>query len=261
MDRGLRVYFAIALGFTWALQAPALLAKWGVLAGPVEQYVPLAALGGFGPLIAALVAASLPGGGGNKALFARFAIRGFSPLWHVLALVLPAALLAASMGVVAALGIQNGPYVLLPEGQRIAAAFVVPFVEEVGWRGFALPRLIDRYGAHRASAILGVLWALWHLEMLILQGLTAGDIAWTALFLIAGSYVFTWIFQKTRTSLLSAFLLHVGAHLANSQLPLPGDTTPMIAHTVAFTVLALVIVIRDPSGWRRPSNGPAAHGT
>jgi membrane protease YdiL (CAAX protease family) len=53
-----------------------------------------------------------------------------------------------------------------------AVAFSMPFQagEELGWRGFALPRLAERFGAARASLVLGVIWAFWHLPQFYIQG-------------------------------------------------------------------------------------------
>ena len=57
--RSVWIFFALALGGTWLLQLPALLAARGLLPGGTDPYLPAAALGGFGPLVAALVAARL----------------------------------------------------------------------------------------------------------------------------------------------------------------------------------------------------------
>src|SRR5215831_6727495 len=71
-----RFFFVIALGFTWLLQLPAVLVQYGMLAGGAEGWVPLAALGGFGPLVAAMLAARRENGrSGIRALFGRLSIR------------------------------------------------------------------------------------------------------------------------------------------------------------------------------------------
>ncbi|WP_256253107.1 CPBP family intramembrane glutamic endopeptidase [Paenibacillus sp. UNC496MF] len=45
-----------------------------------------------------------------------------------------------------------------------------PFGEEPGWRGYALPKLQEKYRILGASLILGVLWTMWHLPFFFIQG-------------------------------------------------------------------------------------------
>jgi uncharacterized protein len=76
--------------------------------------------------------------------------------------------------------------------------------EEPGWRGYALPLLLRRHSALVASAVLGVMWALWHLPLFL-----TGLIPWPdAALVFALSFVFTAIYLRTAGSVLIAFLLH-----------------------------------------------------
>jgi uncharacterized protein len=90
-----------------------------------------------------------------------------------------------------------------------------PLFEEVGWRGFALPRLQHRYGPLVGTLILGFLWGVWHFPLYlplfiqeagIVAGLlNAGTFVLTAM---AMSFIFTWVFNNTKGSLLFAILVH-----------------------------------------------------
>ena len=246
-------FFVMALGFTWLLQAPAVLAMHGVIAGPVERYMPLGGLGAFGPLFAALAAARLEAGGaGVRALLARIAIWRLSPFWYVVALgVFAASYVAGSAVYRASGGTEAGQWLYLPENpMHVAAMVMMPLVEEPGWRGFALPRLQARYGALRSSLILGVLWALWHTMMFIVQGTDAATFALSIANIVVGTVIFSWIYNRTRGSLLLAILAHVGVHWNNPTHALPANPTPFIVYTVALGVAACALIIGDRTAWK-----------
>jgi membrane protease YdiL (CAAX protease family) len=143
-----------------------------------------------------------------------------------------------------------GRWLYLPEnGQHVAAMIVIPIAEEPGWRGFALPRLQERYSALKASLVLGVVWALWHTMMFVLQGTSPLTFAISMVNILAGSVIFSWIYNRTRGSLLIAILAHVGAHLDNPARALPGNVTPFIVFTVALCVAAGALVLGDRKAW------------
>lgn len=89
-----------------------------------------------------------------------------------------------------------------------------PLGEEGGWRGFLLPRLLGRLDEVRASAVLGVIWALWHLPVMVLfagwrDGLPLGFYlpAYTA-GVIGLAYVLTRVWRLGRGSLVPCIWLH-----------------------------------------------------
>lgn len=243
------VFFAAAFGITWTLQLPALLAWFGFIPGPVASYLPLVGLGAFGPLPAALLAArSEPGSGGARALFRKLSEPRPRLSNVLLALCLPGAILSVGL-IVTSLGNRDAPWFYPPHNaQQILALLLIPVGEELGWRGFAQPRLEAQLGALRASLVLGALWALWHFPVFTLVGIAPSTLPWMFPFFMAGSVLFTWLYH--RGGLLLAVLAHAGAHLNNSHQALPANTTPLIVHTVGYAVVALALVLVDRKTFR-----------
>jgi membrane protease YdiL (CAAX protease family) len=254
-------FFFAALGIIWLLQLPALLAKGGVIAEPVERYLLPALLGGFSPLIAAILAARIESGrAGVRALFARFRVGPIGAIWYVVALCIFAAIYLMGTAVFRLLGgVDAGRWLYPPQNaQHVAAMIMMPLVEEPGWRGFALPRLQPRYGALGASLVLGVLWALWHTTMFILQGATPLTFVVSFVNIIAGSVVFSWIYNRTRGSLTTAVLAHVGVHWNNPMHALPEKVTPLVVYTVSIAIAACALVLLDRKAWQEDSTVPAS---
>ena len=246
-------FFAVTLGFTWALQLPAALAKLGVIPGPVETYMPLVALGAFGPLLGAVLAARREGGrAAVRALFRPDGVRRVGAGWYVVALFgFGAVYVLGTVAYRAVGGADPGQWLYPPEnGAHLAAMFLFPLAEEPGWRGFALPRLQARVGALRASLLVGVGWAVWHTMMFLTQGVTPLLFAAFCVNIVAGSVVFTWFYNRTRGSLVLAFALHVGAHLNNPGHSVPGHVAPFVVYTLALCVVAAALVAFDRQAWR-----------
>ena len=81
-----------------------------------------------------------------------------------------------------------------------------PMGEELGLRGFALPRLQARMSPFRASVIIGILWAAWHLPVLL-----GRDVVSIVAFLLLAfvlSFIFTWLFNSSSGSLIPVLLFH-----------------------------------------------------
>ncbi|MBM7650916.1 membrane protease YdiL (CAAX protease family) [Neobacillus cucumis] len=134
--------------------------------------------------------------------------------------------------------------------------FCGPLSEELGWRGFALTRMQSRFGALKASLLMGVLWALWHLPHFITNTQRGGPGTSSSIFYInlpifivlciAISIIFTWVYNHTQGSLFFATLLHTsinGLSIIQSHLSGPNLTTTDLPFLIGFWGLALLILI------------------
>lgn len=89
--------------------------------------------------------------------------------------------------------------------------------EEPGWRDFALPRLQRRFGPLGSTAVLGPLWAVWHLPLFLTEWGGWPDAPWYRPieffgFCLAFNVVMTWVFNRTGQSLPLAMLAHVSVN-------------------------------------------------
>src|SRR5438128_923772 len=130
----------------------------------------------------------------------------------------------------------------------LAIAFSTPFQagEEIGWRGYALPRLAARFGLARASLPLGLIWACWHLPQFFIpeadtyrQSFFVYVLQVTAL-----SVAMAWLYARTNGSLLLVMLLHSAVNNAKDIVPsaLRGAANPfgLSASLVAWTTVTLL---------------------
>ena len=129
-----------------------------------------------------------------------------------------------------------------------AIAVSTPFQagEEIGWRGYALPRLAARFGLGRASILLGLIWACWHLPQFFIpeadtyrQSFFVYVLQVTAL-----SVAMAWLYARTNGSLLLVMLLHAAVNNAKDIVPsaLPGanSTFGLNASLVAWLTVTLL---------------------
>ena len=253
--RSTALFFVLAYAITWLALLPPSLAALGVIDASPEELLAGAPLAIFGPAIAAVIASYREGGRASvRELLAGLRAWNVAPLWFVLALALPALLylpVRAIYGLVP--GNEGGPYLWPPgDAQHVVAALLVPFGEEIGWRGFAQPRLVARHGPLRASVILGFSWGGWHLPMFVAVGAaTPYYLALMIPYFVAGGVMFTWLHRHTKGSLLLAVLLHVGVHLHNPNQAPPGDVVPITLSAIGYVLFACIVVASDRGAFPR----------
>jgi membrane protease YdiL (CAAX protease family) len=253
-------FFVATFVITWGLQLPAVLVHEGLIEGPLERFMPFLGLSAFGPMFGAIVIVMLQDGrGGVRALFRPLRIWrvGFPLL--VAAPLMSGAVFVLGRAVYGLFADDGGPFFYPPfKPEQMIAMVVFSLGEEIGWRGYALPRLQAKHGALVASVVVGLLWALWHLPMMRLDDVNDPLTLMLLIpFLVSGSVVFTWFYNRTQGSLLVAFLLHVGAHLSNPNQAIRTSVTPLVIHTAAYVVLAIVLVVTSRESWLTPRPMPA----
>src|SRR5919107_1646252 len=167
----------------------------------------------FGPFLAALVALGLTQGKGGVGGLLRSMLHWRVGLrWYAAALLLPAGLALAATALNVVLGARTPSSAELGGWASLLPTFflilLIPGLggawEEPGWRGYALPQLQAGHSALVASLILGVLWAFWHLPLMVV-----GQINWSDLVLvIAAAIVSTWLFNSASGSVLILMVFH-----------------------------------------------------
>jgi membrane protease YdiL (CAAX protease family) len=165
----------------------------------------------FGPMVAGITMAAVTGGFSQvKSLLAATFRWKVNPIWYVAAIGLPfvsqflSVLLNPLFGSALPAWGNIPPVMEIIPMVALLLVFSGPIGEEIGWRGFALPRLLEKYSALSASLILGSVWAIWHLPLILVGDFTA----YGALMPVIAAIVFTWVFQNSRGSVLLAILMH-----------------------------------------------------
>jgi uncharacterized protein len=186
-----------------------------------SQYPALAALSGalyllgvFAPALVALALTDLEDGRtAAVALLRRIIQPPVAVRWYVFAVsylvtikLAVALLLRLATGTWPAFG-QEAAYIMV-----IAISFSTPVQagEEIGWRGYALPRLSTRVGLPTASIIVGIVWACWHLPFFFISGNDKSRQSFVVYLLqvIALSIAMAWVYWRTNSSLLVTMLMH-----------------------------------------------------
>ena len=122
--------------------------------------------------------------------------------------------------------------------------------EEIGWRGFLVPELAKRFSFTGTAVLSGVIWALWHVPIIVFAGYNMGT-GWYGLAVVSANmialcFVLTWLRLKSG-SLWTGVILHASSNHFIQQF-----FDPMTAYTgrtkyilgefgIGFTVVVAVL--------------------
>ena len=223
----LAIFFALTYGISWLIWAPLWLPTLGVRGLPILPFHH--ALGALGPVIAAFLVSAMESGrrGPLDLLRGMALLRGRLP-WVAVAMLAPLVILAIGVGAAALLAGEHSALADFGRSREFPQFSALTFLaynivafgfgEEVGWRGFALPRLQARRSALAATVLLTFAWALWHLPLFFYRpGYTsmgpAGVAGWF-FSLLTGAVLLTWLYNQSRGSILVVALFHASVDVA-----------------------------------------------
>lgn len=224
----LLAFLVLAYAISWTLWLVAFLIGDDSVPGAVVFVA-----GGFGPAAAALIV--LRSTGQSVGAWVRAILRWRVPgrFW-LFALGFPALLFGVANVVLVALG-EPVEWSLLPErmlpylGTFVLTLFFLGAQEEPGWRGFALPRLQQRFSPVTATVVLGLAWGFWHLPV-------AGPLGAVVPFVLA--FFYTWLVNRS-SSVLLAILLHASFTPAQDHLVL----LPEVGHGAADVAIGAAYLV------------------
>jgi membrane protease YdiL (CAAX protease family) len=253
------LFFLLTFGFSWILWLPGLLLTYGLI-NPSQTLTTINSVlqwvGGIGPSLAALaLIIKDEGKTGVKDVFKRAFQLKLGYWYFPLFLILPLAVILAHVVNVLLFDGSFPQSGILSEPWWIPVLFllflILQFGEELGWRGYALDRLQQRWTAFFSSLLLGAIWAVWHFPMFLSSGFGQHDnhlpFGQFSITVILVSVLITWIQNNTNGSLVPAFVMHALIALTGEVLPLieknPNGQGDYIAWIIANFLLFVVVVI------------------
>lgn len=251
--RSLRTFFLATFGLSWGagilyvfFQEPL-----DSVFGPMGYTNPIFIFMVYSPgIVGVLLVWKHYGISGLGRFLRRFALVRMSPTWWLVLIVgMPAVFYAGA----AITGSLADPFPFEPWSAvlpALLAMLLIGPIEELGWRGVALPLLQRRLAPLWSSLLLGLVIAIWHTPSFLLSGTkqSAWDF-WPFFFgVIAISVILTPMFNAARGSLLIAFLFH--AQMNNPIWPdaQPWDMWLFVAVAVVVTVVNRKAMLDNATG-------------
>ncbi len=247
----LLAYFAIALAFSWVV-----VATWVGMGWPTTFWTIVAIT--LGPTVASLVMTGVTQGwAGIRMLLARLVRWRVPPAWYAVALLgIPLIMIFGMLvlpGAAASFDpLTVGTWLGYPWLFFLVTFLGGPFLEEPGWRGFALPRMQARFGPFAGTLLLGLLWAAWHYPQYMMPdwaaqngGFRPASVAIYTLSVIPLTVILTWVFNNTRGSILLAILTHasINAFSVYAARLFPAEAESQLYGIIGFGTAAVLILV------------------
>jgi CAAX protease family protein len=170
-------------------------------------------------------------------------------IWYAPTILLMPGLMILSYGVIRLMG------VLLPAPQfsvvtpfaLFIAFFIGALCEELGWSGYAIDPLQERFGALGGALLLGGVWAIWHYIPLLEAHRSLAFIVWWSLGTVAARVIMVWLYNNTSKSVFVAALFHTMINLTWQLFPINGSYfDPRVTGPLTAIVAIGVVIVWGP---------------
>ena len=210
--------------------------------------LPVSGLSAFCPLIAALILSHRENGiaGAADLLKRSFDYRRIrAKVWYIPLVLFWPGVMFLSYGLMHLIGIP----VPVPQFPVLAplvmflTLFISSLGEELGWSGYAIDPLQDRSNALQASLLLGLVWAAWHLVLLVEAQRSPEYIAWQSLVYVPERVLIVWLYNNTGKSVFATAVFHATLNVTWQLFPINGSFyDPRITGLiVAFAAIIVVV--------------------
>lgn len=261
------LYLLLAYGWAWSWTLPVALTGLDYQSSPLLLLVVFIAI--FGPGLAGIFLTSREGGRQATREFWQRAldVRRIRWRWIGLILLLWPALHLLANGLSKALGSEAPASELVRQmaGQPLLILVVVVLyfaqagLEDLGWRGYMLEKLLRSWNPILAALLVGIFHAFWHLPFFFVAGTNQIKMGFGFSFwlfvaqAVAFSFYATWCYIDNRHSTLAAILLHTVGNLCNDIFTLPAGTLKFELYSLFMVIGAFLIA----SVWLRRAQGMA----
>ena len=244
-------YFILTFLISWSIW----IAGTNILSQKLN-IIPLI-IGAFGPFLAAIIILRISQ---NKAILVEWLKSTFNfrihIVWYLLgAIVLPFTIAIIHHLIYIILGGQSGANFSLEWlgyfAYLIPTALLTGGNEEPGWRGYITPVLLLKFHPIIVNIIVGVFWAFWHLPVYFIEGWGSSNqpFEWLIIYAIPLSMILTWLYYRSKRSIIPVMLLHAGTNVVFQYFPMQTkifnsvEDEFTVIKTVVYSIFAIILLI------------------
>ena len=245
------LFFALAYIFTWIFWIPAIFLPESI--SPLLMFIGLLA-----PAIVSTVFIMMSGSDALKQDFKNKIVGFYKVKWLnvVWAVIVFAIVIVCSILLSLLFGQSINQFAFTEgfsfTGVGIAGAFITitiaSIIEEVGWKGYCEDSIGNYMNWFWESMIFGVLWSLWHLPLIFIQGTYQAGLMVNPLyvinFFVSGipmGFVITWVYLESDRSILACMIFHFFVNFMQEKIALTPETKCL--ETIVITAVTVIIIL------------------